>query len=140
MAGEQRAVRIEGLAQLRTAFRVAGTEMSKDLDAALRSSAEPVKFDAQGFAASALKPGKTVVWSSMRVGITRHTVYVAPVQKGTRGRNRRSRPKLFDRLMDRALNPALEANTAKVEQEVKDAIRDMGRAWERVPGPHRGAL
>ena len=126
-----RAVRIEGLAELRRAFAVAGNGMSKDLNAALKSAGDPVKQTAQGLARGSLKPGQTVDWTAMRLGITRHTVYVAPVQRGNRG-GRRKRRTLFDRLLTRALEPALEQNRFRVEAEVKDAVRDMGRAWERV--------
>jgi len=132
MAGE-RTVRIEGLRELRTAFKVAGEAMDKDLDEALKSAADPVKADAHT-RASGLIHVSAVDWSAMRVGITAHTVYVAPVEKGraSRGDPRRRRPKLKPRLRDRALVPALDANRARVVQEVKDAVRDMGRAWGRV--------
>jgi len=128
-----RAVRVEGLAQLRTAFRVAGSAMSKDLDAALRSAGEPVRQSAQSNATAGIRR-IGVPWSRMRVGITRHTVYVAPVERGvkTRGGDRRRRPNLARLIQDRSLDPALEQNRAKVVQEVKDAVRDMGRAWGRV--------
>jgi len=130
---EQRAVRIEGLAELRTAFRVAGNAMDRDLDDALKSSADPVKSSAEANT-SAIRNlreprGDGISWRSMRVGITAHTVYVAPVNRGRRGRRRRN---LFDLLMQRSLEPALAENRSRVEQEVKDAVRDMGRAWERV--------
>jgi hypothetical protein len=136
----ERAVRIEGLAELRTAFRVAGTEMSKDLDSALKSSAEPVRTDAQSLALSGIRR-IGLPWSRMRVGITRHTVYVAPIPRGIRSRARRAARTegrhaadlaFAGMLGERALDPALDRNVEKVEQEVKDAIRDMGRAWERV--------
>lgn len=124
---DTRAFRIEGLRELRTAFRVAGVGMEKDLDAALKSSAEPVRTDAQALATSSIRK-IGIPWSRMRVGITRHTVYVAPVKR--RGRSRR--PNLFDLLLADALSPALDRNRDRVETEVQDAVRDMGRAWERV--------
>lgn len=127
MPQQARAVHIEGLRELRTAFRVAGTTIDKDLDAALKSSAEPVRTDAQALAVGAIRK-IGVPWSRMRVGITRHTVYVAPVKR--RGRTRR--PNLFDLLLADSLEPALARNRDRVEAEVKDAVRDMGRAWERV--------
>lgn len=131
----ERAVHIEGLAELRTAFRVAGERMDRDLDDALKSSAEPVKIAAQANTSAIrnLREPRSdgISWRSMRVGITRHTVYVAPVNRGRRGGSGRRR-NLFDLLMQRSLEPALSANRSRVEQEVKDAVRDMGRAWERV--------
>jgi hypothetical protein len=131
------ALRVEGLRELRTAFAVAGNGMAKDLDAALKSSAEPVKRSAETLAVSRIPKmhitRSGVPWDTMRIGITRHTVYVAPANR--RGRYRRRN--LFDLLMDRSLSPALEENRGRVEQEVKDAVRDMGRAWERVPGANQ---
>jgi len=124
----QRAVRVEGLAQLRTAFRVAGVGMDKDLNDALKSSAEPVKVEAQGLARSRIKRGK-LDWSAMRVGITRHTVYVAPARRRATGSGRRN---LAPIIQNEALDPALDRNVDRVEQEVKDAVRDMGRLWSRV--------
>jgi hypothetical protein len=134
------ALRVEGLRELRTAFAVAGNGMARDLDAALKSSAEPVKRSAEGLAVSRIRKMHVsksgVPWSRMRIGITRHTVYVAPVNR--RGRYRRRN--LFDLLMERSLVPALDENRGRVEQEVKDAVRDMGRAWERVPGANQKGL
>lgn len=129
----ERTVRIEGLRELLTAFKVAGEAMDRDLADALKSAAEPVKSDAHTRAAGLLKVS-AVDWSAMRVGITRHTVYVAPVEKGRRSKSEpgRRRPKIKPRLRDRALEPALDAQRPRVVQEVKDAVRDMGRAWGRV--------
>src|SRR6187549_2738548 len=124
----QRAVRVEGLRELRTAFRVAGVGMEKDLDSALKSAAEPVRTEAQGLARSRIKRGK-IDWSAMRVGITRHTVYVAPANRRTTGSRRRN---LAPIIQNEALNPALDRNVNRVEREVKDAVRDMGRAWAAI--------
>lgn len=122
------AIRIRGLKELNRAFAVANREMQKDLRAALDSAASPVRRDAQ---ANALALGVGVTWSSMRTGVTRSSVYVAPVARGTRVTGRkRSRFATF--LMDRAMSPALEANRDKVIDEIEDAIGDMARAWENV--------
>lgn len=128
------ALAIEGLRELRLAFKVAGVGMEKDLDAGLRSAAEPVKSEAQALAVSQIPnmgpPASGLPWSSMRIGIARNSVYVAPANRSTRGRRRRRN--LFDLLLGRSLEPALDANVSRVEQEVKDVVRDMGRAWSRV--------
>jgi len=129
VAAQSRAgVRVEGLAELRTAFRRAGSEMDKDLDAALKSAAEPVRTTGQGLLRSRIKRGK-IDWSALRVGITRHTVYVAPAKRRTVGSRRRN---LAPVIQEEALNPALEQNVQRVEAEVKDAVRDMGRSWGRL--------
>ncbi len=103
--------------------------MASDLDSALKSAAEPVKQSAETLARSDVLKVSAIDWSSMRVGITRHTVYVAPARRNTTGRRR---PKLAARLQTQALDPALERNRERVVGEVKDAVRDMGRAWGRV--------
>lgn len=106
--------------------------MDKDLDGALESAAEPVKSTAQGLAVSRIRkmPYSRSGWDHMRIGITAHTVYVAPVNR--RGGTGRRRPNLFDLLLERSLQPALDENVGRVEREVSDAVRDMGRAWSRV--------
>lgn len=122
-------VEVIGLAELRRAFAVASSEMSKDLNEALKASGEPVRQDAETLAVQRIKPGK-IPWSSMRLGITRHTVYVAPVQR--RGVTGRRREKFKTKLLDEAMGPALVANSDRVAREFEDAVRDMGKAWARV--------
>lgn len=75
-----------------------------------------------------------IPWSRMRVGITRHTIYVAPVQRGVKSKVRENlrRPSLKTKLLDEAMAPALVANSERVAQEFQDAVRDMGKAWARV--------
>ena len=126
-------VRVEGLRELRRACQVAGSGMSRDLNSALRSAGEPVRADAQALAVSNItRIG--IPWSRMRLGITRHTVYVAPVEKGVKSRtdSRRRRPRLKTKLLDQAMNPALAQNIKTIEREFEDTVRDMGKAWARV--------
>lgn len=123
-------VEVVGLAELRRAFAVAGNQISRDLNDALKSAGEPVRQDAQSLARQSIKTVRTVDWSEMRLGITRHTVYVAPVQR--RGKTGRRRPKFKTKLLDEAMGPALERNSDRVAQEFEDAVRDMGKAWARV--------
>ena len=130
------AVKIEGLAELTRAFRAADREVAKDLKDALEEAAQPVRRDAQSLALSSIRNmTRSPQWSRMRVGTTRHTVYVAPVEKGTRGRGNKSlrRGDRFKGLMlGRALEPALEQNTARVIDRVDDMLVDVGRVWERT--------
>ena len=90
----------------------------------LREAVEPVRRDAEVFAAGRIANIGTQ-WPRMRVGVTQKVTYVAPRQKGTRGRGPRRRPNLADLLMTRAMEPALEQNTARVE-------RELGRMLDRV--------
>lgn len=104
--------------------------MSRDMNEALKSAGEPVRQDVESLAVSRI-PKIGIPWSRMRLGITKHTVYVAPVQKG-RTASGRGRPNLKTKLLDEAMAPALQRNSARVEREFEDAVKDMGRAWARV--------
>jgi hypothetical protein len=126
-------VEVIGLAELRRACQVAGNQMGRDMNDALKSAGEPVRTDAQSLAvANIAKVG--IPWSRMRLGIQRHSVYVAPVERGVKSRTRpgKRRPRFKTKLLDEAMAPALERNSDRVAQEFRDAVRDMGRAWARV--------
>lgn len=121
------AVRITGLRELERAFKLYGRGMEKGLREAMESAAEPVKQDAQTFARSAIKVG-SIDWSSMRVGVTRRTAYVAPAKRRTVG-SRRSK---FRDVLLPPMESALEQNIPKVEREFDDALKDLARMWSRV--------
>jgi len=132
----ENAVRIEGLRELQRAFRVFDRSLERGLREAMEASAEVVRFPAETLAAQTIKRS-AIDWTRMRVGVARRVAYVAPVERGintkSRGRRERySRPKLKTLLLDRALEPALEQNVPRVEQEFEDALRDLARAWSRV--------
>lgn len=126
-------IRIEGLRELTRAFRLARNGLSKDLRAALESSAEPVRSQAQLLAVARIRRIGTP-WSRMRVGITQSAVWIAPVERGVKSRTltSRRRPDLKNLLLDRAMEPAAEANRDRVVAEVEDTLRDLARAWSRV--------
>lgn len=127
-------VRIEGLRELERAFKLYGRGLEKGLREAMEAASEPVRQDAQTLARQTLKPPVNVDWSLMRVGVTRRTAYVAPAQRGRRGRLRPNagRPNVRDLLLGRAMEPALEANVQNVEREFDDALKDLARMWSRV--------
>jgi len=129
VAGEG-TVRVEGLSGLRRAFKAASAYESKQLLGRLKDAAEPVKVDAQGLATSTIKASK-IDWTQMRVGILRHSVYVAPVQRGGKGSRRGS--KFATRVMNNAMLPALHANRDHVVEAVDELLKDTGRVWETVP-------
>jgi len=107
--------------------------MARDLNDALKSAGEPVRRTAETLAvANISRVG--IPWSRMRLGITRHTVYVAPVERGVKSRTLRGRrrPGFKTKLLDEAMAPALVQQSDKVAQEVEDAVRDMGKAWARA--------
>lgn len=126
-------VRVQGLRELEKAFKLAGPASSRELRVALRSVAEPVKRDAEQLARANIRR-IGVPWSQMRVGVTLKEVYVAPKQRGVKSRTDRRyrRPNLFDLLMGRALEPALERNIGLVEARVDQALATVGREWESV--------
>jgi hypothetical protein len=123
-------VRVEGLRELQRAFQLAGKEEIKELRAALRQAAEPVRFDAEAYAASRIR-NIGFAWSRMRVGVTRSLVYAAPRQRGARGNLRHKRPNLAGLLMERALLPALETNREQIVENVDDMLEDVARLWGR---------
>lgn len=127
---------VDGMADLQRALAIANRDVGSDVKAALESAADPVRFDAQKLALSEISgmARSRVPWHSMRVGVTRSLVYVAPVQRGVKSRTdrRRRRPNLFDRLLGDAMEPALERNITRVERELNDALGDLVRRWERV--------
>lgn len=127
------AVRIEGLRELDRAFKLYGRGLEKGVREALEAGAEVVRPDAQSLSGLVLKPAVNVDWSLMRVGVTKHTSYVAPTRKPRNPNPRRRRGQKFvDRMLGRALEPALERNISRVEREFGDALDDLGRMWSRV--------
>ena len=119
-------VRVEGLHELQAALAKADRETRLGVRGGLRKIAEPVQRGAEELArANITRIGPR--WSRMRVGITRDLVYVAPRERGTRGRSGKHRPNLAPLLMDRAMQPALDQHTAEIEagfEELLDRIAD----------------
>jgi hypothetical protein len=130
-AVDQRTIQVRGLRELSRAFKVADSDIRRDLRAALQSAAEPVRMDAERLAVSEItRIG--IPWSRMRVGVTQSSVYVAPNERGRRTRGRRRRPNLAPLLLGRAMEPALDRNRARVIREVEDTLADLARRWEGV--------
>lgn len=127
------AVTVSGLSDLQRAFTAIAPTVEADLRAALRALAEPVARDAEALArANIRRIGEP--WSQMRVGVTTSMVYVAPKQRGVKSRTDRRlrRPNLFDLLMGRSLEPALERNTAQIEAGVGRVLDGAVKAWEAL--------
>lgn len=124
-------VEVVGLAELRRACRLAGSQMSRDMNKALKASGEPVRSDAQSLAQVNI-PRIGLPWSKMRLGIKRNYVYVAPEQRSRRTPPNRKRPNLKTKLLDEAMAPALDRNSEQVARSFDQAVRDMGRTWGRV--------
>lgn len=121
------AVRIEGLRELERAFKLYGRGLEKGVREALEASAEVVRPDAESLTRSSIKVSK-IDWSTMRVGVTKRTAYVASSKRRTVG-TKRSRFK--DKVLPQ-MESALTQNIPKVEREIGDALDDLGRMWSRV--------
>lgn len=130
---DQRTLRVEGLRELQRAFAVADKTLSRDLRSRLRDVAEPVRSQAESLAVSRIR-NVGIPWSRMRVGVTRASVYVAPRERGvaSRANVRRRRPNLATLLMDRAMDPALDANQERIASGMGQLLDEVGRDWERV--------
>jgi hypothetical protein len=130
----EKAIRVEGLRELERAFKLYGRGMEKGLREALTAASEPVAAQAQTLALSSIRR-MSLPWSRVRIGVTRRTAYIVPQERGRNTKRlpaRWSRPNLTGLLLDRAYEPALEANIKKVEREIGDALDDLARMWSRV--------
>jgi hypothetical protein len=72
-------------------------------------------------------------WSRMRIGVTRNLIYVAPRQRGTRGRRPGGRPKLAGLLMDKAMQPSLDRHAHEIEYRFEHLIDTVADTFN-----HRG--
>jgi hypothetical protein len=120
------AIALRGERELMRALAHADRETRLGVRRELRGVAEPVRSEAQALALTQIRNmPQSPKWGRMRTGVTQKLVYVAPRQKGTRGRRRGTRPNLADLLMDRAMEPALHHNEPRVE-------RDLERMLDRI--------
>ena len=129
------AVRVIGVQDLMRAFNAADRHVRDDLRDALEEAAAPVRADAQSLAASRIRNvHEGDPWSRMRTGVYRAVAYVAPVERGAKGRgNQRLRRRKFaDLMMSRAMEPALERNRDKVAARVDDLLDEVANVWERT--------
>jgi hypothetical protein len=120
-----------GLHDLQAAFADADRQLRLGIRGELRQIAEPVRAGAEQLAMSTMRNmPRSPRWSKMRIGVTRDLVYVAPRQRGFKGRGYDPRrrgegyahPPFSDLLMLRAMEPALEQHTAEVEAGFDDLL------------------
>jgi hypothetical protein len=121
-------IRVHGLREMNRAFAKADKSLKKELTRTLKDVAEPVRSDAASRAVREI-PSIGKDWSEMRTGVTSKVVYVAPKQRGRRSSYRR--PNLAGLLMDRAMQPALNAHTNDVERALGKMLDEIGRDWGR---------
>ena len=122
-------VRIHGLTELQRALTHADREIRLGMRGELKKVAEPVRSDAERLAVERIRR-VGARWYRMRVGLTSQVAYVAPRERGVKGRgyDSRRRPKFADRLMNEAMQPALDANRDEITNDI-DAF--LGRAADQ---------
>ena len=59
-------------------------------------------------------------------------VYVAPIERGVGRGGPRSRPKFGTKLMDQAMQPALDHNQEQVARRVERLLDEVANVWERT--------
>lgn len=124
------AVSVRGLRNVQAGFVNADREIRLGFRVGLRQVAEPVASTAEQLAASTIRRiGPR--WSRMRIGITRTLVYVAPRERGTRRRERSSRPNLAPLLMDRAMQPALDRHESEIVRGFEALLDHMADNFNR---------
>lgn len=110
---------VNGLKEVSRAFALAERETRLAFNTGMRAIAEPVQRDAENLAKDDIRNiGKS--WWKMRIGQTRGMVYVAPRNRGIKGRGvgGMRRPKFAGLLMDRSMEPALHRNEPEIARGV----------------------
>lgn len=125
----EKTMRVDGLRDLHRAFAAADKTLNSELRSSLRGVAEPVRRGAEQLSLRQIR-NIGPRWSRMRVGVTQTSVYVAPVERGRKSATRR--PNLADLLMDRAMQPALDANQEDVVVRFEEMLDTVGKVWEHV--------
>jgi hypothetical protein len=125
-------VRVKGLRELNRALKRTSKETRLGIRKEIRSVADPVKDDAEDLATAKISNiGDT--WAKMRIGQTLDSIYVAPKQRGVgrRGDRSRKRPNLAARLMDDAMQPALDRHQADAQDRVDDMLGRVASRFSR---------
>ena len=97
----------------------------KEVNAAVREAAVPVQTTAQRLATD-IDAGPT--WSRMRIGVSMRIVYVVPRARRKVGTGR---PNFKDRLLDKAMVPALGQNEAETMRAMEKALDKIADIFEK---------
>lgn len=125
-------IRVEGLAGLQRAFKAADVLEQRELRKTLRAVAEPVRVQAEQLAVENIRR-IGVPWSRMRIGVTNTSVYLAPRQRGQKGRDQRlRRPNLRGLLLRRSMEPAFDENRPRIIAGVTTMLNTVGKQWEQA--------
>lgn len=116
-------VRVQGYRELQAAMKTYERDVRLGMRRELREAAEPVRAGAEALARSEI-PRIGERWPRMKVGLTKSSVYVAPRERGVKGRgySSRRRPNLAGLLMDRAMQPALDQNTEQAVRKIDELL------------------
>jgi hypothetical protein len=117
---------VKGLRDVNAAFAHTDREIRLEWRAGMRQVAEPVRRDAELSAQQSIpNMAASPRWARMRIGVTRNMVYVAPRQRGTRGRTAAHRPNLAGLLMDRAMQPALDRHEHEITGRIEHLLVEV---------------
>lgn len=108
-------------------FKNLGGEIHKELNDALKETAQPVADEAELLAMTRIRSmPRSPHWAGMRIGVSvaRGVVYMVPA---ARSKRTRKRPNLAELLLERAMDPALEHNAAKIETAVENMFDRLTR-------------
>jgi hypothetical protein len=121
---------VRGFKELQRAFALADPALKKRFREELREAGDPVRSSAEELARSDIR-NMTDRWARMRVGVTTSTVYVAPSSRRSAGGKRRRR-NLYDLILGRSLEPALERQEPQTISGVERMLDGLATDWERV--------
>lgn len=129
----QATLHVRGYKEISKAFAKADRSIKGEMQAAFRDVAEPIRQGAETRALVSI-PRIGPRWGLMRTGLTTTRVYVAPRErgKGSRGNRALSRPNLAGLLLDRAMQPSLDAHEHEVADRFDEATRRIERIWDRA--------
>ncbi len=121
------AIHLKGMQPLLSAVNRSEKTLKRELRTELKVVAEPVRREAEELARSSIR-NIGDPWSRMRTGVTTRLVYVAPVNRGVKGRGNdpRRRPNLANLLMDRAMQPALNRNQPQIMEGLESMLGRVG--------------
>jgi len=131
---------VYGLHDVQAAFADADKQLRLGIRGGLQQIAEPVRAGAEQLGMSTIRNmPRSPRWSKMRIGVTRDLVYVAPRQRGSKGRGYDPRrrgygyahPPFSDLLMLRAMEPALEHHAGEIEQRFDELLGHVTDGFNR---------
>jgi len=125
---------VKGLAEVNYLLSKADKETRLGLRKAEREVAKPISSDAETLTLQNIprtRLGK-VEWWRMRIGVTQTLIYVAPKQKGVRGKGPKRRKKFAPLMMERAMEPALKRHENEIEQRFEHVLDFVAERFNKA--------